>query len=96
MTVVPITHAYPEVGEEDESLLIPAEVCQAIGLDAEANYVRLSEINQFEWPSARLAPLPNDRTRCDYGMVPEQFFLEIRKRLAEIVRAKRMKTVRTD
>ncbi|WP_234632415.1 hypothetical protein [Agrobacterium vitis] len=96
VTVVPITHSYPEVGEEDQSILIPEDICKAIGLDQEANYVRVSEINQFVWPSDRLAPLPHDQTRCDYGMVPESFFLEIRKKLAAIARAKRMKALKVD
>jgi len=96
VTVVPITHSYPEVGEEAESLLIPQNICKAIGLDEDANYVRLSEVNQFSWPSDRLAALPHDPTRCDYGMVPESFFSEIRKNLADMVRTQRMKTVKTD
>nr|WP_234894556.1 hypothetical protein [Agrobacterium vitis] len=96
VTVVPITHSYPEVGEETESLLIPEDICKAIGLDQDANYVRLCEVNQFTWPSDRLATLPHDPTRCDYGMIPESFFLEIRKKLSEIVRAQRMKTLKTD
>lgn len=96
VTVVPITHSYPEVGEEDESILIPEDICKPIGLDQEANYVRLSEINQFEWPSDRLSPLPHDNGRCDYGMVPEHFFLEMRKKLAQTVRAKKMKPLKVD
>ncbi|MGV2106458.1 hypothetical protein ACQZ4X_10380 [Agrobacterium vitis] len=94
--MVPITDSYPEVGEEAESLLIPEDICKAIGLDQDANYVRLCEVNQFTWPSDRLATLPHDPTRCDYGMVPEGFFLEISKKLAAIVRAQRMKTLKTD
>lgn len=96
VTVVPITHSYPEVGEEGESILIPEDICKAIGLDQEANYVRISEVNRFEWPSERLVPLPHDKNRCDYGMVPNGFFLEIRKKVAEAVRANNMKTLKVD
>lgn len=96
VTVVPITHSYPEIGEEAFSLLIPEEICKAIGLDQEANYVRLSEVNQFTWPSSRLAPLPHDPSRCAYGMVPEAFFLEIRKRLAAVVRAEKIKSLKLE
>jgi hypothetical protein len=96
VTVVPITHSYPEVGEEDDSILIADDICKAIGLDQEANYVRVSEVNRFEWPSDRLVPLPHDNTRCDYGMVPEGFFLEMRQKLAEKVKANKMKTLKVD
>lgn len=96
VTVVPITHSFPEIGEEDVSILIPEDICKAMGLDQEANYVRVSEVNRFEWPSDRLAPLPHDSTRCDYGMVPKDFFLEMRKKLADVVRANKMKSVKVD
>ncbi|WP_222858019.1 hypothetical protein [Rhizobium cauense] len=96
VTVVPITHSFPEIGDEDASILIPEDICMAMGLDEEANYVRVSEVNRFEWPSDRLAPLPHDNARCDYGMVPKDFFLEIRKKLADVVRANKMKSVKVD
>ena len=92
VTVVPITHSYPDIGEEDQSLQVPEDVCKAMGLDEDINYVRLSEVNRFEWPSDRIKPLPNDPSRCDYGSVPKDFFLEMRKRLAEAVRAGRLHT----
>lgn len=92
VTVVPITHSYPDIGEEDHSLPIPEDVSKAMGLDEDVNYVRLSEVNRFHWPSDRIKPLPHDTTRCDYGTVPEHFFLEMRKRLAAAVRASRLDT----
>ena len=42
VTVVPITHSYPDIGEEDQSLQVPEDVCKAMGLDEDINYVRLS------------------------------------------------------
>ncbi len=92
VTVVPITHSYPDIGEEDQSLKIPEDICKAIGLDEDISYVRLSEVNRFEWPSDRIKPLPNNPSRCDYGNVPKDFFLEIKKRLAAAVRAERVST----
>lgn len=92
VTVVPITHSYPEIGEENQSLEVPEHVCRAMGLDDAVNYVRLSEVNRFLWPSDRIKPLPNDPSRCDYGHVPKDFFLEMRKRLAEAVRVGRLGT----
>jgi len=96
VAVVPITHAYPEVGEEAESLQIPPDICKHMGLDEEVNYIRLSEINLFEWPSSRIRPLPNDNTRCDYGMIPKDFFDEMRKHLAAARAAERLKVVKPD
>jgi hypothetical protein len=88
--VVPISHSYPEPGQEDYSLEIPPEICAEIGLDKDRNWVRVSEVNEFEWPSPELRPRPEDPSRVDYGMVPEAFFLEIRKRLAEAVAQHRL------
>lgn len=86
VVVVPITHAYPEPGEEKLSIEIPAEIARSIGLDSDVNYVKL-EINRFEWPGDHLRPLPSDPGRVDYGMVPRAFFDLIRKRLANLARA---------
>jgi hypothetical protein len=94
VTVVPITHSYPDIGEEDQSLQVPEDVCKAMGLDEDINYVRLSEVNRFAWPSDRIKPLPNDPSRCDYGNIPKDFFLKIRKGLADAVRADRLKTTK--
>jgi hypothetical protein len=88
--VVPITHAYPDIGEQQHSLEIPEEICAAIGLDQERHWVRVSEVNEFEWPSTNLRPRPDDPERGDYGMIPEAFFNEIRKRLAEAVSEHRL------
>ncbi|WHA42118.1 hypothetical protein [Agrobacterium larrymoorei] len=88
--VVPISHSYPEMGEEDYSLEIPADICALIGLDEERNWVRVSEVNEFEWPSSDIRPRPDDPSRSDYGMIPEAFFLQIRRRLADAVAKNRL------
>jgi len=86
VTVVPITHSYPEPGEQHLSIEVPSDVARAIGLDDAVNYVRLGEVNRFKWPGDHLRPLPNDPTRIHYGMIPRSFFDDIRKRLADLVR----------
>ena len=86
MTVVPVTHSHPAAGEEALSIDVPAGIARQIGLDEAPNYIRL-EVNRFEWPGDHLRRLPNDPSRVDYGMVPREFFEEIRKRLVELVRA---------
>lgn len=92
--VVPISHSYPDVGEEEYSLEIPAEICFRIGLDKDRSWVRVSEVNEFEWPSPEIRPRPDDPSRVDYGMIPEEFFLEIRKRLADAVSKNRLARAR--
>ena len=88
--VVPISHSYPEEGEEEYSLEIPAAICASIGLDNQRNWVRISEVNEFEWPSSGIRPRPDNPSRVDYGMISEAFFLEIRKRLADAVTKNRL------
>ncbi len=46
--VVPITHSPPELGEEDLSIEVPAELSNQLGLDDDANWIRVSEVNRFE------------------------------------------------
>lgn len=94
VTVVPITHSYPEPGEEDFSMEVPPDVARDIGLDSDVNYVRLGEVNRFEWPGEHLRPLPGDPTRAHYGMVPKQFFDDVRQRLAAIVRQNLLRQTR--
>jgi len=81
--VVPITHSPPEMGEEDLSLEVPAELRDKLGLDEQTNWIRLSEVNRFEWPGSHLRTLPSNPNRYDYGMIPPEFFEEIKTRLRE-------------
>jgi hypothetical protein len=88
--VVPITHSPPEVGEEDLSMEIPPDICKAIGLDEDVNWKRVSELNMFDWPSVHLRPLPNDPSRFDYGLMPREFFEQVRDRVVELMMQKRV------
>jgi hypothetical protein len=81
--VVPITHSPPEPGEEDLSVEVPPELRGQLGLDDATNWVRVSEVNRFEWPGIHLRPLPSDPNRCDYGMIPREFYEKIKARLQE-------------
>lgn len=81
--VVPITHSPPERGEEDLSIEVPAELCGQLGLDNDTNWIRVSEVNRFEWPGIHLRPLPSDPNRYHYGMVPPELFERIKAKLHE-------------
>lgn len=81
--VVPITHSPPEKGEEDLSIEVPAELCGQLGLDDAMNWIRVSEVNRFEWPGIHLRPLPSDPSRYHYGMIPQDLFEQIKAKLHE-------------
>lgn len=76
--VVPITHSPPELGEEDLSIEVPPELCGQLGLDDATNWVRVSEVNRFEWPGIHLRTLPSNPNRYDYGMIPPEFYEKIK------------------
>ncbi len=84
--VVPITHSPPELGEEDLSIEVPAELSNQLGLDDDANWIRVSEVNRFEWPGIHLRALPSDPNRYDYGMVPPELFERIKAKLHETMK----------
>jgi hypothetical protein len=88
--VVPITHSPPELGGEDLSIKVPPEICAEIGLDDDDNWVRVSELNVFDWPGDHLRPLPKDPSRFDYGMIPKEFFVQIRDRVVELIKERRV------
>jgi hypothetical protein len=44
--------------EEGHSLQVTKDLCKAMGLDEDINYVRLNEVNRFAWPSDLIKPLP--------------------------------------
>lgn len=81
--VVPITHSPPEKGEEDLSIEVPAELCRQLGLDDATNWIRVSEVNRFEWPGSHLRPLPAEPNRYHYGMIPQDLFEQIKTKLHE-------------
>ncbi|WP_377295810.1 hypothetical protein [Rhizobium sp. SGZ-381] len=92
--VVPITHSPPEPGEEELSIEVPAELRRQLGLDDEISWVRMSEVNRFVWPGIHLRSLPSDPSRFDYGMIPQEFYEEIRARLYQAMMRGRIPSTR--
>ncbi|WCK14471.1 hypothetical protein G6L41_006365 [Agrobacterium tumefaciens] len=88
--VVPITHSPPDLGEEDPSIEVPAELCGQLGLDDDVNWIRVSEVNRFEWPGIHLRTLSSDPNRYDYGMIPQEFFEQIKAKLHETMQKGRV------
>ncbi len=90
VAVVPITHSPPELGEEDMSIEIPSDICKAIGLDEDVNWVRVNELNTFDWPGNHLRLRPDDQSRIDYGIMPKDFFEQVRDRLVDLMTKRRV------
>ncbi len=88
--VVPITHSPPDLGEEEASIEVPAELCGQLGLDDDVNWIRVSEVNRFEWPGIHLRTLSSDPNRYDYGMIPQEFFEQIKAKLHETMQKGRV------
>lgn len=97
VVVVPVTHSQPDADDNSASLEMPSGVAKALGLDNERHWVRLTQLNRFIWPGYDLRPRPDDPSRVDYGLIPEEFFNEIRAGiLAEDKRKKLFFTPRDD
>lgn len=85
VTLIPITHSPPELGEEHLSIEIPVEICRQCGLDDGGNYIRLGEANRFTWPGSHLRPLPSDPSKVHYGMLPKDFFEHVLSQVIALV-----------
>lgn len=92
VTVVPVTHVPP--AQPDEAMEIPAPTKERLGLDDQRSWIVLSEINRFVWPGPDLRPVPRSRPpRFEYGLLPPKFFTEIRRKLVDVYRNRKLKAV---
>jgi len=91
--VAPITHAPP--GDPADSIEVPSTVRQSLGLDTERQWVRLDELNSFGWPGFDLRPHPRTGAIA-YGMLPRDFYEEVRIRILERNKRKRLKPISRD
>ncbi|HEV2301911.1 MAG TPA: hypothetical protein VGR91_10120 [Stellaceae bacterium] len=89
--VLPITH---RPSEPDRSIEIPPKVKRHLGLDADASWVVLDEVNEFVWPGVDLRPISRSRPGVwTFGVVPIELFEEIGRKLRTVVQQRR--TART-
>jgi hypothetical protein len=94
VTVAPITHQKPSgdaVGVE-----IPLRVKQHLGLDEDASWVIVSEVNQFTWPGYDVRPISGGRGTYAYGFIPPRLFASIKSAMFDVIVARRMKTTPRD
>src|SRR6516225_1557821 len=90
--VLPITHAPTE---EARSIAIPAKVKLHLGLDPDASWIVLDEVNEFFWPGVDLRPVSRLRPGAwTFGVLPMEIFEEIQAKLRGLLQQRR--TFRTE
>ena len=90
--VLPITH---RPSEPERSIAIPRKVKRHLGLDADASWILLDEVNEFFWPGVDLRPISRSKPGVwTFGVLPTEIFEEIQARLRAVLRQRRI--LRTD
>lgn len=85
--VVPIAH---RPSEPERSIALPPRVKRHLGLDADASWIVLDEINEFTWPGVDLRPVSRARPGVwTFGVLPTEVFDEIREKLRAVMRQRR-------
>src|SRR5216684_1457120 len=78
----------------DRSIALPPKLKRHLGLDADASWIVLDEVNEFFWPGVDLRPVSRLKPGVwTFGVLPTEIFDEIRTKLRQIVQQRR--TVRT-
>ena len=90
--VLAITHAPTE---EAHSIAIPTKVKLHLGLDPDASWIVLDEVNEFFWPGVDLRPVSRLRPGVwTFGVLPMEIFEEIQAKLRGLLQQRR--TFRTE
>jgi hypothetical protein len=86
VTVAPITHRPPS--DPTRAILLPAAVKRHLGLDEEASWIIVDEVNRFAWPGPDLRPVSrHDVDQFAYGFLPEDLFDTLRALMLALFRA---------
>jgi hypothetical protein len=83
--VAPITHT-PKTAEN--GIEIPSKIGRHLGLDGAASWISLTDANEFVWPGPDIRPIPGRRGAWSYGILPTDFFDELKRRIAQTPRPK--------
>jgi hypothetical protein len=90
--VLRITH---RPAKASRSIEITPKVKRHLGLDADASWIVLDEINEFIWPGVDLRPVSRIKPGVwTFGVLPSEIFDEIRNKLRDIIVHRR--TLRTE
>jgi hypothetical protein len=97
--VVPITHSPP--ARENEKIGLPAAVKRHLGLDPEASWIDVTELNVFVWPGPDLRPVrrargPGDDPSCFYGVLPRGLFKQVQRAIADNHRRRRLRLTKRE
>lgn len=86
----PITHAVPK--HAAYAIEIPLLIKQHLGLDSERSWIVTSELNIFNWPGPDLRPVRRGAKtiKFDYGVLPPKFFIKVREKILETIRARKL------
>jgi hypothetical protein len=81
--------------EASRSVAVPPKVKRHLGLDADASWIVLDEVNEFIWPGVDLRPVSRAKPGVwTFGVLPSEIFEEIRIKLRAVVEQRR--TSRTE
>lgn len=96
--VLGISHAAPKASQR--ALQLPAKLKRHLGLDAAPSWIYTDEFNVFAWPGPdlrladQLSSLPQASGTCVIGTLPGDWFMEVKRHLAESHRLGLARTVR--
>lgn len=87
--VAPITHAPSP--DPDGAVEIPEATRRRVGLDAERQWIVLTDLNSFLWPGPDLRPTPGKgAASVVMGLLPEKLSALLNQRLQALLRARRV------
>jgi hypothetical protein len=85
--VLPMTHRATEAAR---SVAIPPRVKRHLGLDVDASWIVLDEVNEFLWPGVDLRPISRSKPGVwTFGVLPTELFDAIQAKLRAILRQRR-------
>ena len=85
--VLPITH---RPSEPSRSIAIPGNVNRHLGLDRDASWIVLDEVNEFVWPGVDLRPVSRAKPGVwTFGVLPAEIFDELRAKLRAVLQVRR-------
>jgi uncharacterized protein YifN (PemK superfamily) len=84
VTVVPITHS--SHSNPEAAIEISPAVKRHLGLNDQPSWIVLDDFNVFTWPGYDLRPLPEQKDRYHYGLLPPKLFESIIRKFSELRR----------
>lgn len=84
VVVVPITSVAPD--NPGDAIEIPEATRRRLGLQGERCWIKVTELNQFNWPGPDLRPVdpkPADRAFYSYGLLPAKLYALVKAAILE-------------